>query len=270
MIYLFLAIVSSALISIFMRLSKTYTENEMALLAVNYFICILCSLFYIQDFTIYTSDYLGIANGIFYWISFVLFQKNIQKNGLILSSTFQKLGILIPTLFTIFILKEYTSYIQLTGVMLSIFCIGLLQKSNEKQEIQSLLLLCFLLIFNGSADAMAKIFERVGQNEDVYLCITFVIAFILCSGSMIIQKTKITKKEIVFGILIGIPNYFSARFLLKSLYSLPALIVYPSYSVFTILVVSFFGIFLFKEKISKKHIWIWVGFLLSLVLLNVK
>ena len=187
-----------------------------------------------------------------------------------MSSTFQKLGILIPTLFTIFILKEYTSYIQLTGVMLSILCIGLLQKSNEKQEIQSLLLLCFLLIFNGSADAMAKIFERVGQNEDVYLCITFVIAFILCSGSMIIQKTKITKKEIVFGILIGIPNYFSARFLLKSLYSLPALIVYPSYSVFTILVVSFFGIFLFKEKISKKHIWIWIGFLLSLVLLNVK
>ena len=172
MIYLFLAIVSSALISIFMRLSKTYTENEMALLAVNYFICILCSLFYIQDFTIYTSDYLGIANGFFYWISFVLFQKNIQKNGWILSSTFQKLGILIPTLFTIFILKEYTSYIQLTGVMLSIFCIGLLQKSNEKQEIQSLLLLCFLLIINGSADAMAKIFERVGQNEDVYLCIT--------------------------------------------------------------------------------------------------
>lgn len=267
MIYLFLAILSSASISICMRFSKSYVKNEMGLLAINYLVCILCATLYIKDFSISSSGFLGLINGFFYWISFVLFHQSIQKNGLILSSAFQKLGILIPTLVTICIFKELNSWIQLLGVFLSILCIFLLQSSSTKQEIHSFSLLCLLLVFNGSADAMAKIFERVGQNDELFLWITFVVAFFLCLRS---NQTKITKYEIGFGILIGIPNYFSAKFLLKSLYSLSALIVYPSYSVFTIFVVSCFGLLIFKEKISKKQFGVLIGFLFSLFLLNVK
>ncbi|MGM9947877.1 hypothetical protein [Floccifex sp.] len=267
MTYLFLAIVSSASISVFMRISRSYVNNEMGLLAINYLICIFCASLYIKDFSISSSSFLGFINGFFYWISFVLFNQSIQRNGLILSSTFQKLGILIPTLITICVFKELNSWIQLLGVFLSILCIFILQSPSEEQNIHSLSLLCLLLIFNGSGDAMAKIFERVGQNENVFLWITFVVAFFLCFLS---NKTEITKYEIGFGVLIGIPNYFSAKFLLKSLYTLPALIVYPSYSVFTVFLVSCFGVFIFKEKISKKQFGVLIGFLLSLIFLNVK
>ena len=76
--------------------------------------------------------------------------------------------------------------------------------------------------------------------------------------------------EVMFGLLIGIPNYFSARFLLKAVENLPAVIAYPTYSVATIIVVTLAGCCIFKEKLGRKQ---WLGMaviLVALVLLNYK
>ena len=73
----------------------------------------------------------------------------------------------------------------------------------------------------------------------------------------------------LFGILIGVPNYFSARFALLSLSYLPAVIVYPTISVMTILLVSLTGILAFKEKLKKQQ-WIALGIIIiAVALLNI-
>lgn len=270
MIYLMCAILSSGIISILMKLSKSYITNEMALLSANYFICILCSLFFVQDFHFNNSMYLGILNGFFYWISFVLFQSSIQTNGMTLSCTFQKLGILVPTLLSIFIFHEISSCFQIIGICLAIVCIVLLQNMNTKQKVYSISMLVCLLLFNGSADAMSKVFEQVGTNDNLFLVITFLVAFLFCVISILKSKQRIKRNDLLFGILIGIPNYFSARFLLKSLYVLPSLIVYPCYSVFTIVFVGMIGSLCFKEQLNKKYVYILMGFMCALILLNDK
>ena len=50
--------------------------------------------------------------------------------------------------------------------------------------------------------------------EELFLVCTFIIAFLLSVVLVIIQKQRYTQNEILYGILLGIPNYFSARFLL--------------------------------------------------------
>ena len=71
-----------------------------------------------------------------------------------------------------------------------------------------------------------------------------------------------------FGILLGVPNYFSASFLLKALNDIPAVIAFPTFSVATVVVISMTGLLVFKEKLSKKQ-WIGMGLILiALVLLN--
>ena len=73
----------------------------------------------------------------------------------------------------------------------------------------------------------------------------------------------------MFGLLVGIPNYFSAKFLLGALETLPAVIVYPVYSVGSILVVTLAGVLLFRERLEK-HQWVALGVILAaLVLLNI-
>ena len=74
--------------------------------------------------------------------------------------------------------------------------------------------------------------------------------------------------EVLFGLLIGIPNFFSAKFLLGALKDIAAVIVYPVYSVATILVVTVTGVLAFREKLEKRQ-WMALGMILvALALLN--
>ena len=83
------------------------------------------------------------------------------------------------------------------------------------------------------------------------------------------RKERPDKYALIFGVLVGIPNFFSAKFLLMALGHLPEVIVYPTFSVATILAVTLAGICLFKERLRRSQ-WLSLTVILAaLVLLNV-
>lgn len=276
MVYLLLAILSSALVAIIMRISEKYVHNNVMLLVINYLMCLFLSGSYIGFAQVLTLPLgisptliLGIVNGCFYLSGFLLLQKNIKENGVVLSSTFTKLGVIVPTLLSILIFHEYPTINQMIGISLALVAILILYLEKDTKFSFKLGLL-ILLIMNGSADAMSKIYQEIGKQAfpNHFLFYTFVFAFILCLILGLIKKQKINKEELGFGLLIGVPNYYSARFLLLSLKQIPAVIAYPTYSVATIIVVSIVGIFVFKEKlIIKQKIGILL-ILFALALLN--
>ena len=276
MIYLILAIISSALVSITMRLSEKSVKNNIALLSVNYIVCLCMASVYTGFNNIYVSIegmnktvLLGVVNGVLYLTSFVLFQRSIKKNGVILSSLFMKLGILIPIIISILIFKEIPDFLQMIGFIIAVIAIIFMnyQKYNDNSFNYSLVI---LLIANGMTDAMSKIYEEVGNSllSEQFLFYTFLFALILCLILTYIKKQKITINEIKYGLIIGIPNYFSARFLLLALQSLSAVIVYPTFSVGTVIVVAITGMIFFNEKISQRQKVALMAILLSLILLN--
>ena len=276
MIYLILAIISSALVSITMRLSEKSVKNNIALLSVYYIVCLCMASVYTGFNNIYVSIegmnktvLLGVVNGVLYLTSFVLFQRSIKKNGVILSSLFMKLGILIPIIISILIFKEIPDFLQLIGFIIAVIAIIFMnyQKDNDNSFNYSLVI---LLIANGMTDAMSKIYEEVGNSllSEQFLFYTFLFALILCLILTYIKKQKITINEIKYGLIIGIPNYFSARFLLLALQSLSAVIVYPTFSVGTVIVVAITGMIFFNEKISQRQKVALMAILLSLILLN--
>ncbi|MEG2871152.1 MAG: hypothetical protein RR875_06350, partial [Clostridium sp.] len=70
------------------------------------------------------------------------------------------------------------------------------------------------------------------------------------------------------GIMVGIPNYFATWLLLVALTKLPAYLVYPSYSVGTILVVSIISVFFLKDKMTRRQVYGCGLILAALVVLN--
>ena len=130
--------------------------------------------------------------------------------------------------------------------------------------------LFLLLLAGGSGDAMSKVFEELGDPilSDLFLLCTFGAALVLCLCLAVRKKERIGLWETVFGLFIGVPNYFSARFLLRSLEDLPAVIVYPSFSVATILVVTLAGVCFFRERLGKRQWIALLAILLALALLN--
>ena len=104
--------------------------------------------------------------------------------------------------------------------------------------------------------------------KDHFLLLTFFVALILCAILCIAKKETITRREIVYGLALGVPNYFSARFLLLSLSEIPAVIAYPIYSVCTIVAVTLAGLAAFHEKLTQRQLIALGVILAALVMLN--
>ena len=82
------------------------------------------------------------------------------------------------------------------------------------------------------------------------------------------ERQKLTRRDVLLGIVVGIPNFFSSRLLLEALTKLPAFLVYPCYSVGAILVISVASFILFRERLNRRQLGA-VGMILgALVLLN--
>ena len=84
-----------------------------------------------------------------------------------------------------------------------------------------------------------------------------------------LQKERPGARELIYGTLIGIPNFFSAKFLLGALSRLPAVVVYPSFSVATLLLITLTGVVVFKERLSKIQWLALAAIVAALILLNI-
>lgn len=276
MIYLLLAILSSSLVSIFMRLSTHRVQNRYSLLAVNYLACSVLGAIYARGnvFCVTAPGYgpmliMGLVAGALYLLGFVLLQRSIRKNGMVLSSLFMKLGLLVPIVMSLVFFRELPSILQCIGFLLAVVAIVLINLQKGARGFTAGLLI--LLLAGGSCDAISKVYEQLGNPvlSDQFLFFTFFFAFILCTALVLRQKETPGKQELLFGLLIGIPNFFSAKFLLAALTRMNAVVVYPTFSVATLLVVTLTGLFLFKERLSKQQ-WIALGMiLLALIALNI-
>lgn len=277
MLSLVLAILSSAMVSILMRLSETKIKNNIAMLVMNYLMCSLLAAGYagagsLVDLgpQLHLTAGMGVFNGVLYLVSFLLLQWNVRKNGVVLSSTFMKLGLLVTMVVSVVFYREIPDGGQLTGFALAVAAIVLINYRKEKTAAGYKPGLIWLLLCGGMADAMSKIFEESGVPGmgDPFLFFTFFAALGLCAALMLLQGQQVGRWEALFGLLIGIPNFFSSKFLLRSLAEVPAVIAYPVYSVAGILVVTLAGVLLFKERLEKRQ-WAALGMILAaLALLN--
>lgn len=277
MFYLLLAILSSTMVSIVMKLSTNKISGNISMLAMNYMMCLCIAGINTGVGTLFPvvkelplTLFLGTIHGILYLTSFMLLQYNIKKNGVVLSATFMKLGLLVPMVVSIVLFKEIPSFIQVIGFVIAILGILLINQEEHTSSMMINTSLVLLLLLGGAGDAMSKIYEEFGSAElsAQFLFYTFLVALLLCIGLSIFKKEKLGKNEVIYGLLIGIPNYFSAHFLLLSLKYVPAVIAYPTYSVATLLVVTLAGVGFFKERLSQKQ-WGALGIIvIALALLN--
>ena len=282
-IYLILAILSSASMTIILRIFQKTEGNRYGILLGNYITCIALAFFMLPGGFPAPGEIeretvlVGITDGVFFVVSLVLLQTNIRKNGAVLTSAFSRLGLLVPLALGLF-LGECPGPWQILGICLVLVALPVLElsgKEADRKEAHSLPLLLVLLVSFGCGDAMAKIFERTGNRgqDELFFFFVFLTAGILCAGLTVYEGRKggkpLLKKDMLAGIAVGIPNYFSSALLLKALVQLPSFLVYPSISTGTIAVVTLISVALFGEKLSRGKVLALVLIAAALVLLNI-
>ena len=279
MLYLILAIAASAAVTLVLRAVGNGAGNRYGVLLGNYLTCVVLALMQclrnpspVQGVTVLC----GICGGVLFVLGLVMMQRSIQVNGASLTGAFSKLGLLVPLALSVLIFRESVSWIRLAGIVTAVAAILVIHSDSSpaKAHRVSTPLLLGTLLGCGSGDAMAKIFEEIGSptQEPLYFLILFLCASLITFGLSGMERTKtgaaVTARDILGGILVGIPNYASAYLLLGALKRLPALLVYPAVSAGTLLVILILSSVLFQEQLTRRMLGGVCMILMALVLLN--
>ncbi|WP_026934735.1 EamA family transporter [Christiangramia echinicola] len=284
MIYLLLSVLSSTIIFVVFRLYKKYDVNTLQAIIVNYFIACTVGFFgYIDgsDFTHVPKESWfpgALMLGFLFIAVFNLAAITTQKSGLSVVAVATKMSVAIPVLCGIFLYNESTGILKILGILLALAAVYLTSiKSKEGISIKSKNLIFPLLVFLGSGiiDTSLKYLETsyvsktdVGLFSSSIFATAGTIGIIILIVQAFMGKLKITGKNILGGIALGIPNYYSIYFLVMALRSEG----FDSSTIFTmnhVAIVTFstlVGIVLFKEKLIRKN-WIGLGLaILSIIL----
>ena len=266
------------MLALMMRTSEGRVQSKTSMLAVNYLICaLLCGVYMKFDLALSApkSGYtllLGMITGVFYVTALLAMQYNIRLNGVILPSVFSRLGgLLVPLAAAICFFGETPTAVQIAGAMIAgVGMITITGKASGTAS-ASVLPLLGLLMLDGCASTMSTVYEKLGNSElnTQFLFYTFCTALLICLVLIFKNKERFGWAEVLFGLGIGIPNFFASRCLLQALETVPAVIAYPTRSVACIMVVSLAGIVLFHERLQKRQWAALASILVAVILLNI-
>ena len=278
MFYLILSIVASSMLTLVMRHSEGRMKSKTGMLAANYVICMLLVAIFIGPGNLLPQTEgigpvlgMGAINGFFYMISLVIMQQNIKHNGVVLPSVFSRLGgLVVPLGVAIVLFSEIPKTTQTIGSVLALLSILVISYEKQQTKASAKWLLFLMFITDGMAAVMSKVFEQTANQalSDHFLLYTFAAALILCIAVILYNKEKIGLIDVIYGICVGVPNFFASRFMLQALVELPAVVVYPIRGVGGIVLIALVGVLFFKEKL-KKHQWLaMIVVLAAVALLN--
>ena len=287
MIYLLLSILASTIIFIIFKLFEKFNINILQAIVVNYCIAFTTGILAYKG-TITISQlpnldwfYYTLVLGALFIIVFNLMAITTQRSGLSVVSVATKMSVVIPVLFGLLYYNENLGAIKLFGIGIALIAVYLTSnKSNQVISVNKKSIVLPILVFIGSGiiDTSIKFLEDAYvANNDVPLfsAIIFLAAAIIGFIIIIIQvmsgSFKFEFKNVIAGICLGVPNYFSIYFLVKTLRSdiLESSGIFAINNVSIVTLSTFAGIFLFKEKLIRKN-WIGIGLaILSIILISI-
>ena len=266
----------NVLIIVFKMFEKYNVDNLQALI-VNYITAGICSYFLLESsfsvVEILNSDWLyhAILIGALFIIVFNFYAYGIQKVGISISTVANKMSLIIPVCAALLLYSETETFTYLKGIAFFLALSGIYLSSTNGGELsfdkKYLWLIILVFVGQGLSDSLFNDFAQKFPNEGGYLF--FMVLFFIASFSGILiltgksfkKKKPLQLKSLIWGIIFGVPNFFSLVFFLKALGNLESSIVFPLVSMGVVVSSSLIGMFLFKEKLSKSN---WIGILLSL------
>lgn len=285
MIFLLLSVLSSSVIFVIFKLFHRFGINTLQAIIFNYFFAFSAGMLidkqpFIPQRIPSEPWFPGILILGFLFIAvFYLAAITTQRSGLSVVSVATKMSVAIPVLFGILLYNESTGLVKITGIIMALIAVYLTSiKKKEGIAIRKRNLIYPLLVFFGSGiiDTTLKFLETSYVAEvDVALFTSSIFATAGTIGTLILMvqgirgTLKLSLKNLLGGIALGIPNFGSIYFLVLALRTngMESSTVFPLNNVAIVMVSTLLGIWLFKERMLPKN-WIGIGLaVLSIILI---
>ena len=264
------------LIILFKFFDKLNIDNLQALI-VNYFIAGLCGVYFSdQEFSILyvlNAPWFMHATiiGVLFIVVFNLYATGTQKVGIAITTIANKLSLFIPVGFALMLYpNEELTLVKITGFILAVIGIYMSSTKNKKLTFDKKYIWLIVLVFVGQGIA-DTIFNHAQQtlvdaaDKSLFFTILFMMAatsgILILIGKSVKKRQKIELKNIIGGLIFGIPNFASLIFFFNALESsgLAASQVFTIVSMGVVVLSALVGLVLFKEKLSTMN-WLGLGF----------
>tara|TARA_B110000046_G_scaffold169685_1_gene188992 strand:- start:11448 stop:12311 length:864 start_codon:yes stop_codon:yes gene_type:complete len=270
LIYLFLSILFSTGIFVIFKYFGIYKVDTLKAIFVNYIVALTMG-FVLAEKRISIVEipnqpwFLGalFLGGLFVSI-FSVMAMTAQKNGVSVASVAGKMSVVIPVLFGVFLYNESVTILKIAGIVIALIAVYLASvKEGKTTHKKGGLLFPILLFFgSGAIDTTLKYIEVtfVPKEEiSIFSGSLFGIAACFCLVTLLIKAIKkrapFGVKNIIAGIVLGVPNYYSILFLIKALQTegFESSTLFTINNVGIVIVSTLIGILLFKEQFSFKN-----------------
>jgi len=273
--YLALSILCSSLIFVVFKLFVRYHVQTLYAIITNYVVACLVGIFFYKGEVAITnlptkSWFWGaMALGVLFILVFNLMAATSQKLGVSVASVATKMSFVLPAILGVVLYNEQLDAIKLLGIVIAILAVYLASMKQATGRFKMSMLLLPFLVFLGSGiiDSAIKYFQEAHVPETEFALFSAVLFFFAgCSGLLFIGVTsfkeplKFNARNILGGIALGVPNFFSIYFLLIALgyNGLSSASIFTANNVGIVVLSTLLGITLFKEKLSAKN-WMGIG-----------
>ena len=212
--------------------------------------------------------------GILFIIVFIIIARVTQINGLSVASVATKMSVIIPVIFGLIYYQEDLGITKTIGILFAlaaVYLVSVKSKSGIKIQKKDLYLPILVLLGSGIIDTSIKFLEEEYVSEhdiSIFSATIFlsaaVLGIIILLFKFLKGNVKFEFKNIIGGIALGIPNYFSIFLLVKALRSdvleSSGIFVVNNVSIVTLSTIA--GILLFQEKLLPKN---WIGIALAII-----
>lgn len=269
MIFLLLSILFSTGLFVIFKYFGIYKIDVLKAIFVNYIVAFFMGFFFAERQIPISEIYLepwfsgALFLGALFVSIFFVMAMTAQKNGVSVTSIAGKMSVVVPVVFGIILYNESVTFLKIVGIIMALIAVYLSSVKEEKSEKNGTLLLPILLfIGSGTIDTLLKyIQENYVSDEDVSIFsgslfgIAGVFAFFILVIKTIKKREAFGYKNIIAGIILGIPNYYSIIFLIKALQNknFESSTLFTINNVAIVVVSTLVGLFFFKEKFSIKN-----------------
>lgn len=269
MIFLILSILASSLIFVIFRVFPKLKVDTFQAIVFNYFTA--CA----SGFILYGKDFKDEALSHTEWMPFVflcgvLFISlflvmgiSSQRNGVALTSVSVKMSMAMTMLLMIVWYGEALTMLKIAGIVLAVAGVLLMSwtKNSQKNDNKPILwMLALLFVGSGTLDFTLNFVKNNMLTyipSSLFSAIGFGIAGSIGVIILLIQiarkKTQFHVRNVLAGIGLGIPNYFSIYLLMESYAAMKPWAdstVLAITNVSIVVLSAFYGFILFKEKFS--------------------
>jgi drug/metabolite transporter (DMT)-like permease len=280
MLTLLLCVILNSLIGVVFKLFDKYKIDNFQAIVVNYYICVVTAGFTVMknpipdNITEKPWFIYAILLGMVFILVFNIMATTVQKSGVMIATIFQKISLVAPALIAIIWFGEKSGVMKWSGIICALIAIILLSYNKKTTNTDTIrppdYLLFPMLTFLGSCliDSAIYLIEKEGhvQNGDhEFVASLFLFAALTGTVLLTIQlltgKTKLALKNVLAGIGLGVPNFFSIYLLFLALQQgLEGSVVFPVNNAGVLLLASLYGIFIFRESVNLYKI---AGFVLA-------